>query len=211
MTDVTPLYKLRLRTPRLELRLGSRDEVVALGRLAEQGVHPPEEMPFAIAWTDRIGEPDFMDGFVAFHEDALAAWQPERWSLTLLVWAEGELAGIQGVEASDFAERRTVETGSWLGRRFQRRGYGTEMRAAVLELAFRGLGAEAAESGALAGNAASYRISEKLGYRLTGTHTVAPRDEPVESNDFRIERADWHSPVAVEIDGLAPCLPLFGL
>ena len=34
MTDVSPLHDLRLRTPRLELRLGSREDVVELGRLA---------------------------------------------------------------------------------------------------------------------------------------------------------------------------------
>ena len=60
MTDVSALYGLRLRTPRLELRLGSHEELVELGQLAESGIHPPEEMPFAIAWTDRIGEPDFV-------------------------------------------------------------------------------------------------------------------------------------------------------
>ena len=41
------LYGLRLRTPRLELRLWSHDELLELGRLAERGIHPPDEMPFA--------------------------------------------------------------------------------------------------------------------------------------------------------------------
>jgi RimJ/RimL family protein N-acetyltransferase len=53
--------------------------------------------------------------------------------------------------------------GSWPGRRYQRQGAGTEMRAAVLFLAFDGLGALAAESGALEGNDASSRVSGKLG------------------------------------------------
>ena len=212
MSDVTPLYGLRLRTPRLKLRLGSHDELVALGRLAEEGIHPPEEMPFAVAWSDRIGEPNFVDDvLVAYHEQTLAAWNAGDWTLNLLVWTDGELIGTQGVGAKEFAERRTVETGSWLGRRFQRRGHGTEMRAAVLELAFRGLGAEAAESGALSGNEASYRVSEKLGYHVAGTSTVAPRGEPVEHYDLRVERAGWQAPIAVEIEGLEPCLSLFGL
>ena len=58
------LYGLRLRTPQLELRLGSHEELLELGRLAERGVHPPDEMPFSIAWTDGIGTPEFLDGFV---------------------------------------------------------------------------------------------------------------------------------------------------
>ena len=39
-----------------------------------------------------------------------------------------------------FAVHRTVDTGSWLGQAFQGRGFGKEMRAAVLGFAFDGLG-----------------------------------------------------------------------
>jgi len=208
--DLTPLRGLRLVTPRLELRLGDADEIVALCRVAEAGIHPPDEMPFGVAWTDRVGEPDFLDGFVEFHAQARRAWRPDDWNLHLLVWAGGELVGTQSMSASGFATRRTVSTGSWLGRRFQGRGIGTEMRVAVLELAFRGLGAVAACSGALAGNEASFRVSQKLGYVHVGTSTVAPRGTFVDHRDLRLERAAWRPPVAVELEGLAPCLPLFG-
>ena len=208
--DLAPLRGLRLTTPRLELRLGDLDEIVALAGVAEAGVHPPDQMPFGVAWTDRIGEPDFLDGFIDFHRSSLDAWRPEAWVLNLLVWADGELVGTQGIEAKDFATRRTVLTGSWLGRGFQGRGIGTEMRAAVLELAFRGLGAVAARSGAITGNVASFRVSEKLGYRQVGTSTVAPRGVFVDHRDLRLERAAWRPPVEVALDGVAPCLPLFG-
>ena len=53
--DLEPLFDVRLRTPRLELRLGTPEEIDELGRLAERGIHPPEEMPFAVAWSDQIG------------------------------------------------------------------------------------------------------------------------------------------------------------
>ena len=84
------------------------------------------------------------------------------------------------------------------------------MRAAVLELAFRGLGAEAATSGWLEGNAASGRVSEKLGYRETGVSEVSPRDAGAAPRRRGSTARDWRSPVAVEITGLGPCLPLFG-
>ena len=211
MTDVSSLYTLRLRTPRLELRLGSHEELVELARLAEQGVHPPEEMPFAVAWTDRIGKPNFVETSVAFHEQHLADWSPESWSLNFLVFEEGVLAGTQGVSAKEFAERRRVATGSWLGRAYQGRGLGTQMRAAVLELAFRGLGAESAESSWLEGNEASRRVSEKLGYVEYTLGEKSPRGAPVVEHGVEIVRADWRCPIAVEIEGLEPCLPLFGL
>jgi RimJ/RimL family protein N-acetyltransferase len=81
----------------------------------------------------------------------------------------------------------------------------------VLELAFRGLGAERATSGALDGNTASLRVSEKLGYRQVGRSTVAPRGEIVGHTDLEIRKEEWQPPFPVEIEGLGKCLPLFGL
>jgi RimJ/RimL family protein N-acetyltransferase len=206
--DISPLLELRLRTPRLELRLPTHDELAELREVARTGIHPPEEMPFAVAWTD---EPYSERWVVAFHEEQRAAWRPEAWDLELGVWTNGELAGVQAMYGKDFASSRTVTTGSWLGQRFQGRGIGTEMRAAMLELAFRGLGADLARSGAVEGNAASLRVSEKLGYRLTGRGTVSPRGVEVGHDDVELRREDWRSPFSVEIEGLGTCLPLFGV
>ena len=167
--DVSPLFGLRVRTERLELRLpDERGARRALVRVAEAGVHPPEEMPFQVAWTDGIGKPGFAEAFTGFHLGLREAWTPEAWSLDLGVFADGEPMGCQGIGAERFAETRRVVTGSWLGQRFQGRGYGTEMRAAVLELAFAGLGAQVAVSGHADGNTQSMRVSEKLGYEPSG-------------------------------------------
>ncbi|HEY2183122.1 MAG TPA: GNAT family protein [Gaiellaceae bacterium] len=206
--DVPPLFGLRLRTPRLELRLPTHDELVELREVAHAGVHPPEEMPFAVAWTD---EPYSAEWVVAFHEQQRAAWRPDAWDLELGVWTNGELAGVQALYAKDFADNRAVGSGSWLGSRFQRHGIGTEMRAAVLELALRGLEAEVARSGAVEGNLASLRVSEKLGYRVVGSGTVAPRGVDVGHTDVELRREDWRPPFEVEIEGLRTCLPLFGV
>jgi RimJ/RimL family protein N-acetyltransferase len=206
--DVTPLFGLRLTTPRLELRLPTPDERAELRDLARAGIHPPELMPFAVAWTD---EPYSERWVVAFHKEQLAAWKPSDWDLNFGVWFDGTLVGSQGVHGRDFAAMRTVATGSWLGARFQGRGVGTEMRTAVLELAFPGLGATRATSGALDGNDASLRVSEKLGYRLVGRSTVAPRGVEVGHADLELRREEWQPPFPVDLRGLAPCLPLFGL
>lgn len=205
--DLAALYELRLRTPRLELRLPTDDELLELYRVAEGGIHPPDEMPFEFPWTDTLAE----ETFVAFHREARERWSPDRWACLLATFLDGRVIGSQSIEAARFASSGEVQTGSWLGQAFQRRGYGSEQRAAVLELAFAGLGARAAASGALMHNVASQRVSEKLGYRQTGTRELAPRGEPVEHLDYRIERAEWRSPVRVEIEGLTPALPLFGV
>jgi RimJ/RimL family protein N-acetyltransferase len=193
------LKAIRLRTARLELRLPSCQELVALGGLAVAGIHPREEMPFGVAWTDDVA----VETFVAHHEAALAAWRPDDWTLNLVTFLYGAPIGSQGMIGKDFSETREVSTGSWLGKDYQGLGYGTEQRAAVLELAFRALGARAALSGALEGNVASARVSEKLGYRVVGTSMISPRGVPVPHTDFRLDAADWPG-YPVELEGVDP-------
>ena len=211
MTDVSALYGLRLGTPRLELRLGSRAELEALAEVAKAGIHPPDEMPFAVAWTDASDDPGFVTDFVAHHEQTLAAWSPEEWRLNLLAFHAGLPVGVQALRATGFSVDRTVDTGSWLGSASQGRGLGTEMRAAVLELAFGSLGARAAQSGWLEGGAAqSAGVSARLGYREVRTHLERPRGEPVVHHDLLLTRSDWTCPVRVDIEGVEACLALFG-
>jgi RimJ/RimL family protein N-acetyltransferase len=205
--DLGPLFALRLRTSRLELRFPTDEELVELFHVAEAGIHPPEEMPFEIPWTDSLSE----DAFLAFHRENRERWSPDRWACNFATFLDGRVIGSQAVEATDFAGRGEVQTGSWLGKAFQRKGYGTEQRAAVLELAFAGLGARAALSGAIVHNVASQRVAQKLGYRQTGSRELAPRGEPVEHLDYRLDRVSWQSPVPVEIVGLEEALPLFGV
>ena len=205
--NIDELWSLSVLTPRLELRLPTNDELDQLFAVAEGGIHPPEQMPFEVAWTDDLRH----DSFVAFHREAWSSWSPAKWTCNLVTFLDGKPIGTQEISAENFAETREVGTGSWLGAPFQGHGYGTEQRAAVLELAFRGLGALAATSGALEGNVASQRVSAKLGYRQTGTRELAPRGEPVTHYDYRLETGEWHSPVPVELVGLDDCLPLFGV
>jgi RimJ/RimL family protein N-acetyltransferase len=168
-------------------------------------------MPFAVPWTDASGDPDFVTDFVAHHEETLAAWTPEEWRLNLLAFHDGRPVGSQALRATGFSVDHTVDTGSWLGIASQGRGLGTEMRVAVLELAFGCLGARAARSGWLEGGAAqSAGVSARLGYREVGTHVERPRGDPVAHHDLVLDVAEWARPFAVEIVGAEPCLPLFG-
>ena len=211
--DLSPLYGLRLRTDRLELRWPDENEIVELGHLAQTGVHDPGEMPFVAPWTDAAGEPAFLTQFSDFHQGLRREWRPQDWQLDLGVWAADQLIGVQGIVGHDFAANRVVKTGSWLAQSFQGRGYGTEMRAAVLELAFHGLGAAAALSSALDGVDASMRVSQKLGYVEDGETTIEVRGERRVDRRMRLTRDDWIDleRISVRISGLEPCIPLFGL
>ena len=211
--DLTPLYGLRLRTDRLELRLPDEDELIQLARLAEGGIHDPEEMPFAVPWTDGIGKPGFVDSFVAYHLGVRSSWTADEWQLELGVWAADELIGVQAVVGHQFPRTKELKTGSWLSQDFQGRGYGAEMRAAVLELAFHGLGAEAALSSSLDGVAASLRISQKLGYVEDGESWLEVRGQRRLDRHLRLTRDRWtdQERISVRISGLEQCFPLFGL
>jgi RimJ/RimL family protein N-acetyltransferase len=195
-----------VRTPRLELRLATRAELRALAEVALAGIHDPAEMPFEFPWTDTLTA----ESAVAFHEQALANWDPTNWQLNLVAFHRGRVVGTQGIGAERFSESRTISTGSWLGQAWQGMGLGTEMRAAILELAFTGLGAERAVSGYVAGNPQSRGVSRKLGYEVVGAHVVTPRGEPLEHTDLELRRASFRSPVPVELIALEPLLPLFG-
>jgi RimJ/RimL family protein N-acetyltransferase len=211
LTDVFPLYGLVVRTPRLELRLPSPEHLAALGELAGEGVHDPAQMPFTVAWTDQPpGER--ARSVLQHHWDVLSRLSPQRWTLAFAVLAGGEPVGFQDMSGTDFAVLREVATGSWLGLRHHRRGIGTEMRAAVLELAFAGLGAELATSAAATDNPASLGVSRKLGYVPDGTERVAVRGAASEHVRLRLDRAAWaaHRSVPVTIEGLEPCRELLG-
>jgi RimJ/RimL family protein N-acetyltransferase/predicted GNAT family acetyltransferase len=201
-----PLTRLRLRTPRLELRLATVAELRQLYEVAASGIHEPSFMPFEFAWTDGLNEPNFL----AYHAEKLATFGAESWELPLVAFLDGRPVGVQSVSAQGFASEHTVSTGSWLGRPFQGQGLGTEMRAAVLTLAFDGLGAATARSGAIQGNAQSLGVSQKFAYEHTGISTVSPRNIPVEHANLELLRERFRSPVPVELAGLAGLLELFG-
>jgi RimJ/RimL family protein N-acetyltransferase len=212
MTDWWPLFDLRLRTPRLELRLPSDADLEALASLAAAGVHDPEVMPFSVPWTD-LSPAERGRGVLQYHWSKRAEWKPERWSLELAIVRDGTVVGTQGVGAHDFAVLREVATGSWLGQAFQGQGIGTEMRGAVLHLAFAGLGAKYARSEAFVDNPASLGVSRKLGYADDGIELHARRGAAAVTRRVRLDRQTWEATqtVPVTIEGLEPCLRMFGL
>ncbi|MDP9482299.1 MAG: GNAT family N-acetyltransferase [Chloroflexota bacterium] len=207
-----PLYDLRLRTERLELRLPDEDELAELCRVARAGIHPAGEMPFGIPWSVKPS-PQFEREFLQFHLGLRASWTSQAWNLELAVFLEGQPIGSQGLEATGFPTLRAVGTGSWLGMPFQRRGIGSEMREAILALAFDGLGAEIATSEAFLDNPASAGVSRRLGYAGNGFGRLAPQGEARDTERFRMTRAAWSARPrrVVGIDGLEASRELFGL
>ncbi len=205
-----PLFDLRVRTPRLELRLPREDEFPALVTLVDQGIHDPETMPFFVPWTD--AEPDERAQATAqWLWGHRATWSPEKWTFTAAAFVEGDPIGMQDLEAQHFRAVRSVETGSWLGRAHQGRGLGREMREAILHLAFDGLGALEALSGAFEDNASSIATSRAVGYEENGEARGHRRDGSARTIRFRLARDAWERRRRddIEIVGLETCLDMF--
>jgi RimJ/RimL family protein N-acetyltransferase len=207
-----PLFGLTVRTPRITLSHPRDDELDALNQVISEGIHDPATMPFDIPWTD---EPEDIRPRHSLQHwwRARASWEPDKWTLTMMV-KEGEtVVGVQDMLAKEFRVTGEVATGSWLGRKFQRRGIGKEMRAAILHLAFAGLRAERATSAAFEDNPASIAVSRALGYVGNGEELKVRRGQPSRTLRFLLHRRDWekHRRDDIQIEGLEPCLRMFGL
>jgi RimJ/RimL family protein N-acetyltransferase len=187
-----PVFGLRVRTPRLELRPVDPDLAFEVAELAAAGVHDPAIMPFAIPWTD-AEPPALQQNVVRYYLETWAQFRPEQWRLPFAVLDGDRVVGVQDLGARDFPVLRQFTTGSWVGRSFQGRGIGREMRTAVLHVGFAGLDARRAQSDAFTDNAASLAVTRALGYRPNGTAWYLRRGEPAECLSFILDRDGWEA------------------
>ena len=116
-----------------ELRYVDDELGTQLGQLAARGIHDPDFMPFAMPWTD-VESPWLERNAMQWYWRCRADTSPTRFHLPLAVVVDGQAAGTTSLDATDFPLLRQFETGSWLGREFQGRGLGKEMRRATLQL-----------------------------------------------------------------------------
>jgi len=206
-----PLFGLRIVTPLLEIRLADDDDVFALVDEIVEGVHDPSTMPFNVGWTD-IPSPRLERESLQWFWRQRAQWGPDNWTFSGAVIVDGHAVGVQDLSADNFAILRTVRTGSWLGMRHQGRGIGKEMRAAILHLAFAGLGAVEANSGAWHDNARSLNVSDALGYEINGEDVGLRRGSAERQVRLRLTRDSWQYKRRddIRLVGLEDCLELFG-
>lgn len=208
-----PLFALRIRTPRLELRIPTDDDLSEMLVAVRDGIFDEREpSPFSGPWAT-LPEPQRTRSALQFHWRLRAAFTPDDFDLPFLVVVDGAVAGSQSIHAHDFRLLRGVGSGSWLGRRWQGQGLGREMRAAMLEFAFSHLGASHATSAARLTNARSIAVSTGLGYRVNG-QTVGRfgTGEADEQYLFRLDREEWltrRDRPEIEVTGWDACASMF--
>jgi RimJ/RimL family protein N-acetyltransferase len=213
IVDYWPLFGLRIKTERLELRVPTDDDVLQLLEVARAGVHDPSTMPFLVPWTDQAS-PEFERSFLQYHWGCRARWSEKSWDLNFVVVLDGKIVGTQGITATNFGILRTIETGSWLGLEFQGQGIGKAMRSAAVAFAFEYLGAERIISAAFLDNPASQRVSQATGYEANGTNTVVRRGVAAEQLRFVLTKQSWETKeerAHITVEGFEPCRSTFGL
>ena len=211
-----PVRRIVVRSPQLELRVPNEKDLEEAARLAARGIYDPQNLyiprsPVA-GWSD-LPSPESERAFLRYAWSALADWRPERWNLLMVAVAGDRIIGVQEIGAKDFAFSRTVSTGSWIAGDYQRQGWGTLMRRAVLHLAFTGLGADFAESAAWEQNAASLGVSRALGYQANGITVRAFDGHQQRQINLLLPREAFNSfPGGFEILGLdKDALAMMGL
>lgn len=206
-----PLFGLRLRCNDVLLRPVREQD---LPQLADLQPADYEHDPSAAAFPgeDLAGHRRRLVYQGYWH--ALGTWSPSSWCLDFAVEHEGALVGVQSLEADDFLDLRTVDSGSWLVGSARGRGVGIAMRTAILALAFDHLGALAAVTSARMDNAASLGVSRHVGYRDNGVSLNRSGRGPVDLAHLRLTAEEWRASGAgkpVTLSGLDPCLPWFGI
>lgn len=204
-----PLFDLRLRSGPVLLRPVTDGDLSALSRLLPGDLElDPREERYPGLDDRRDRERLFVRGIWR----SRGTWSPGSWCLDLAVETDGELVGAQALEGESFPSLRTVDSFSWLARSARGRGLGVAMRTAALGLAFDHLGAVAAVSSATLDNHASLGVSRSLGYVDNGISRIESTSGTVELQHLRLTRDTWESAGhTVEVSGLEPCLPWFGL
>src|SRR5690606_32607682 len=89
---------------------------------------------------------------------AYGTWSVEAWRLPFAVLHGDKLIGEQTLEGTKFPLVREVDSASYLQPDARGKGFGKEMRRAVLALAFGPMSAESAISGAWHDNQASLGV-----------------------------------------------------
>lgn len=209
-----PPFEVKVSTPRLELH-GATDALLErLAPIVRVGGATADPPP----WDDPSSfyEPD---PELRVHGWLRAIWRgrgtvtAERWRLYFAVMLDGEPVGMQDLIGHEFDTFGTVESSSWVATDVRERGIGTEMRAAILHLAFEGLGAAEAHSEAAVDNAGSNRISERLGYEANGTSWATHQGKPVLGRRWKLLRSTWEvrRRSDIELHGVEECRAMLGL
>lgn len=197
-----PPFGLVLRAGGLTLRPLADADLPEYAALLRRPIFEDPGSP-AMFWWYRAEPEERVRNALNFQWRLRSEMSPDGWTIPLGIWAGGRLIGCQDLSAVRFAERRTVTSGSWLTLDAHGKGYGTQMRQAMLALAFDHLGATRAESSAVIGNDASFGVSRACGYADNGTQMSTLPGQVMLEQRFLVTPETFRRPsVPVQVEGV---------
>ena len=213
MPHTYPLLNVEIRTPKLTLLGASDDLLERLVPIIREGVVMPGQAPFDDPMSLYEDSPQREWKWLRAIWAGRARAGPQWWRFYFVVVVDGNPIGMQDLIGTDFAALGTVSTFSWLQPSSRRLGLGTEMRSAILHLAFAGLGAREASSEAFTDNDASNAVSRALGYEPNGTTWATRRGDPALLNAWKLARKQWERSRRddIQLTGVEACWPVLGL
>ena len=210
LEQIGPPFGLRITAGDLQLTAIREGDLPDLVGLVLDGIHDPAHMPFLFPWTDAPAD-ELPANYMRYFGRMIAAQTPETTNLELVVRRGDQVVGIQALEGNDFPVTRTLQTGSWLARRFHGHGIGTRMRQAVCAFAFDHLGAERITSSAFLDNPASLAVSRKVGYQPSGRQWVSRRGQPAEQQRLLLTPDTFVRGDEILVDGATELRRFLGL
>jgi RimJ/RimL family protein N-acetyltransferase len=168
-------------------------------RLLLRAVRPDDAEPIfrlfagweVVRWLSSPPWPYTLDDVRTF-VDAQVSQDPGKRTF-LVITVDGAPIGGIGVRAGNATEApaRLPVLGYWLGQPHWGRGYMTEAARGFIEHIFASTAVDTIYSGAFAGNWASLRVQEKLGFERTGEMMLycRPRGEKLAHVNTRLARA----------------------
>lgn len=211
MVDVWPLFGLEIATGQLVLRPMTEAWAIRLARDVPADLEMNPDAPVLTGVSEARGRAIMsLQGYWT----AYGTWSVESWRLPFAVFHGDDLIGGQTLEGERFPLVREVDSASYLQPAARGKGFGKEMRRAILTLAFGPMGAEMAITSAWHDNHASLGVSRAMGYEPNGVARHVHGDRVSELFNLRLSREKWErSGLAegVEIRGFEPCRELFGL
>jgi RimJ/RimL family protein N-acetyltransferase len=208
-----PPLQVEVRTPKLALLAATDERLEQLLPLVRAGVADREPWPFDDPMSLYDDNPSRERRWLRAIWAARARIDSAFWRLCFVVESDGEFVGMQDLIGLDFATYGTVTTFSWLAPDARGRGLGTEMRQAILHLAFDGFEAKEASSEAFTDNHASNAVSRSLGYAENGMTWATRKEQAAELYRWRLTREAWLSRQRddIELVGVPDCREVFGI
>lgn len=166
-----PPFGLTLFDGHVQLRVVEDSDLVHMCAVTAEDIFEPN-CPWEFPWLTNGSST------AQFHWGLRVNNKPSSWTLSFAGYLLGDYVGTIDMRAARFSERRSIETGSYVLRRFQGQGIGKRMRAMVAAYAFEHLGARELRTKWHPRNAASAGVSRALGYELVGRTEFGEDDRP---------------------------------